>query len=720
MKVCFMCDLHLPFDGNALQYNVLDWAIADINKKQPDCIVYAGDVTCDGDINVYNEFTLKMNAIGIPFFYIPGNSDLRNSESADEIKKLSSECKNIVADGVVYALNDCDMKISDEQLLLIENADENSIVFMHHPLEMHKDEVREKLKIWRKNHSKTMLFFGHRHLSRVEGNNVSLQALDPDKAIGENPCITYFDTATKEFNKAYYFSPVPKDLYKHFGISCFDVERDIEFAIENKLKCLELRSDCFKMDKARLFELVENWRNVCGENLSMHLPDIAYKDGVVLHGERLDELIDLAVSLKVDRFTQHVPKVSVKVTKEDENALNSICNCLAEKFNSIEHDIVIGIENMHMTQKDTPDDSRRFGYIPEECLIFMDMLGKKTKHKVGINFDIGHARNNAPYSQKYQISTWLSMLGKYIIGYHMHQVTVENGKFENHMPITDIYGKLISYSSFFRCWAVGRINKAPVIFEMRPEGAYETTLNTFNGHKQKNVFDIHSHTYYSYCGKDDPRELIEVAIKNGISLFGICDHNSGIGKRKAEYLEEMRALAEEYKDRIKLVCGIELATLGKRYNLTSPDEIKDFDYCLIEHITYSDSIVGGDIFDFCKKHKILCGIAHTDLFEYCDMYGYDYEDFFRKMAENNIFWELNVSYDSIHHYQEHQYVKDFIADENKIALVKNSGIYISIGFDGHRLEDYDAYRVHEMYDFLKEKEIKTIDEILGKKGFLYA
>ena len=116
----------------------------------------------------------------------------------------------------------------------------------------------------------------------------------------------------------------------------------------------------------------------------------------------------------------------------------------------------------------------------------------------------------------------------------------------------------------------------------------------------------------------------------------------------------------------------------------------------------------------CKKHKILCGIAHTDLFEYCDMYGYDYEDFFRRMAENNIFWEMNVSYDSIHHYREHQYVKDFMTDESKIALVKNSGVYVSIGFDGHRLEDYDGFRVHEMYDFLKENGIKTIDEVLGR------
>lgn len=604
MKVCFMCDLHLPFDRSALQYNILDWAIADIKKKEPDCIVYAGDVTCDGDINVYREFTDKMNAIGIPYMYIPGNSDLRNPEYAEEIKKMASPCKNIVGDCAVYALNDCDRRISDEQFALIDKADENSIVFMHHPTEEHIDGAKEKLEAWRESHKDAMLFYGHLHLSFTDGNDVSLQAMDPDKAIGENPCITYFDTDTKEIRKAYYFSPVPTDLYKHFGISCFDEERDIEFAIKNKLECLELRPTCLKADKYRLAELVENWRNVCGKNLSIHLPDIAYENGQVVPDEQFDKYIDLAVLLKADRFTQHVPVVSVKVTKEDKNALESICTFLAEKFNSIEHDIVIGVENMHMTKKDTPDDNRRFGYIPEECILFMEMLKGKTKHEVGINFDIGHARNNAPYSQKYQISTWFSMVGRYIIGYHMHQVTFEDGKFENHMPITDIYGKLISYSSFFKYWSEGRVNKAPIVFEMRPEGSYEITLNTFNKYKEKNVFDIHSHTYYSDCGRDDPNKLIETAIKNGLSLFGICDHNYGIGERKVEYLKNMRSLAEEYKDRIKLLCGIEIATMPEIYDLKSPDEIKDYDYCLIEHITDRGSIVGGNLFDFCKNRKL--------------------------------------------------------------------------------------------------------------------
>ena len=60
MKLCFMCDLHLPFDENALQYDVLKWAISDVKKEKADCIIFAGDVTCDGNIEVYNYFIDKI------------------------------------------------------------------------------------------------------------------------------------------------------------------------------------------------------------------------------------------------------------------------------------------------------------------------------------------------------------------------------------------------------------------------------------------------------------------------------------------------------------------------------------------------------------------------------------------------------------------------------------------------------------------------------------
>ena len=85
------------------------------------------------------------------------------------------------------------------------------------------------------------------------------------------------------------------------------------------------------------------------------------------------------------------------------------------------------------------------------------------------------------------------------------------------------------------------------------------------------------------------------------------------------------------------------------------------------------------------------------------------------MAQNNIFWEMNVTYDSIHKYIEHQYVLDFINDRKKQKIIKDAGVYISVGFDSHRCEDYDGHKVHEMYRFLKQNKFNTIDEILMQK-----
>ena len=227
--------------------------------------------------------------------------------------------------------------------------------------------------------------------------------------------------------------------------------------------------------------------------------------------------------------------------------------------------------------------------------------------------------------------------------------------------------------------------------------------------KKIKIIDLHSHTYYSRCGRDNPRDLIETAIKNGVDVLGICDHNYGIADRKRQYVQEVRALAEEYQDKIRILCGIEIATYPNLYDLQSPDEIQDCDYCLLEHIAVPETIVG-DLFAFCAGLKIPCGIAHNDLFAYCDSRGFAYKEFFEKMARAGIFWEMNVSFDSIHNYREHQYVKNFISDEEKIKLIKDAGVRVSVGFDSHRCEEYDGERVRKMNTFLAEKGIKTVDD----------
>ena len=35
--------------------------------------------------------------------------------------------------------------------------------------------------------------------------------------------------------------------------------------------------------------------------------------------------------------------------------------------------------------------------------------------------------------------------------------------------------------------------------------------------------DLHSHTYYSFCGKDTPETIVEAAIAGGLDTFGTCE-----------------------------------------------------------------------------------------------------------------------------------------------------------------------------------------------------
>lgn len=225
------------------------------------------------------------------------------------------------------------------------------------------------------------------------------------------------------------------------------------------------------------------------------------------------------------------------------------------------------------------------------------------------------------------------------------------------------------------------------------------------------ISDLHSHTAYSDCGKDEPCALVEKAIEYGVSLLGITDHNYGIGSRKAEYLREIRALAGRYQDKIRILCGIEISTLPQYYDITDTQEISQYDYCLVEAINEPGSLADGDLFGFCKHLGILCGIAHTNLFAYCAERGYDPAAFFAEMGKYNIFWEMNVNYDSIHGYIEHEYVADFVRDAEKQAIIRDCGVCISVGSDTHRCGEYDDFRLRRMHKFLKEQNIKTVEEV---------
>lgn len=244
------------------------------------------------------------------------------------------------------------------------------------------------------------------------------------------------------------------------------------------------------------------------------------------------------------------------------------------------------------------------------------------------------------------------------------------------------------------------------------------------------IQDLHSHTYYSFCGADKPENVVEAAIAGGIELFGICDHNYGIGfgrhdvfcshagdfgptygRNLVKYFDHINLIKEKYADKIKILRGIEIATVsGGRYAPPENIDVSFFDYCLIEHIDREDSVTGGDLFTYAKRFGCRKGVAHTDLFAHAKRLGIEPLDYFSRMAEENIFWEMNVNLDSIHKFHEHAYMLRFFEDEEQQEIIRRSGVRLSVGFDGHRYNEYKPDRVIDYCRKIEKMGIKMAFE----------
>jgi histidinol phosphatase-like PHP family hydrolase len=179
------------------------------------------------------------------------------------------------------------------------------------------------------------------------------------------------------------------------------------------------------------------------------------------------------------------------------------------------------------------------------------------------------------------------------------------------------------------------------------------------------------------------------------------------------YYDHLSLIKEKYADRIRVLIGVEVATDLTAPKRALPDtaDISFFDYCLIESLADKDSTSGGDLFAFAKRCGTpSVGIAHTDMFAFIKKRGEDPLDYFKRMAEENIFWEMNVSYDSIHHYREHAYMLRFFEDEEQQEIVRRSGVRLSVGFDGHKIEDYLPERVTDYCKKITDMGIKLAFE----------
>ncbi len=245
------------------------------------------------------------------------------------------------------------------------------------------------------------------------------------------------------------------------------------------------------------------------------------------------------------------------------------------------------------------------------------------------------------------------------------------------------------------------------------------------------IQDLHAHTYYSFCSQDKPERVVETAIAAGVNQLGICDHNYGIGcartdfcydkgaarnadygKTLVRYFDHIDAVRQKYRNKIQILCGVEVCTLitNDSYALPEKADISHFDYCLVENLDDRRSFLKGDIFSFAKNCGCPAGIAHTDMFAFIRSIGEEPFRYFRKMAEQGIFWEMNVNLDSLHGFQSHDYVTEFFKNKEQQEIVKKSGVRLSVGFDSHIAREYKPTRVTTACKRIKDMGIHLVFE----------
>ena len=483
MKIAVMCDMHMPERTDCVQYDYFFEAVEDIKQSGAEMTITIGDISAIGENIAFETYKEKMK--DIPNITILGNSDVRSGEV-----NLGITFGGMLDCGRnILCVNDPYAKFSQNDMDNIASLKDGDIVMMHHSLAGLCEESRVFLK---KQMSEKALIIIHAHSHNFqdykEGKSrvICVRALDPEKSIGDLPCITYLDVDDTEFalNEKCFATDYDKisDFRDYLGISCFDVRQNFDFAIDNNIKNLELRK--YSREDGLMeytIKKVTEWRNVGGRALSIHMPNVR------LDGDRIDDsgwdyAKELLIATDVDSVTIHPPRVSVEVF---ERSKEKLFDFYAEFAKSIPEKVKIGFENLHMNKGEQADNNRGFGYIPDEVMALADGVNARIGYKrVGLVLDVGHARNNPPYNSKFTHGMWYSIIGQNIVAYHIHQVERVDGKLINHAAIKNWFGAMISYAAFFRAWGKGQINRVPAFWEKRELEQAQQSIQAFDNTKR--------------------------------------------------------------------------------------------------------------------------------------------------------------------------------------------------------------------------------------------
>lgn len=467
MKIAILADLHLSDNFNTVKSPVLDWALAEVKKQNCDSICCIGDLTAQGSREQTAEVLRRLAGAQLPVCSTPGNAELRIYRDGETAKMFDIA----PVENVPVVLIDTSWDEPEKsELQKLENLPDNGgfLLATHNPVPHWSEQAQAAVKKAQQRKAVTAIIAGHSHHDEA---NI-LRGLDPDKASGGPPMLAVMernadgswlrtDCVMPGVDPGDWNSSEREIFWRNIGFSTMWEEVEaFEFAIKEGVQNVELRPGFKDIDN--LPANVEKWRQAGGRVLSLHLPDLKLND----QSDSLRSLSELAVQLRCDRVTLHVPRVTAAEFAGKKTLL--LDKFAADLQPLLENNVVIGIENLHTSTGENTFETRNFGCTIAECREWIMLLREKfSTDSIGFHIDIGHCRNNAPISGRENLSDWYLQMGDLINGWHIHQVGYDNGKFSNHQPLNGFYEKLISLGGLFMAYRTGQFKEVPMFLEAR-------------------------------------------------------------------------------------------------------------------------------------------------------------------------------------------------------------------------------------------------------------
>lgn len=520
-RFVFLVDLHLSDQANTANTHALQWALEETNQLAPDFLAIGGDITSYGTAAATTYFLEALAQIQVPFFFTPGNAELRRPDALPLLHDLLPPQRRwTVQDDLLVLFPDTATgtlpaaeRTWMQQVVAEQDAVERRIVLTHYPLETLAQGSSEWLEQWSARHRIELLVAGHQHFQHQRPIGSCLEvvaaALDPHKAFGDLPGITLFesDTPGQWHHRFIPWSPtiqlLPASLPAAISPVGWSIQGDpiaaAQETLDFGLSCLEIRPKDLDFSRAELDAVLQQLRHRNHLYLSYHLPSLKWDPDTnrISGADTISDHVDCALQAGANSLTVHVPQLSATAMltgAAQPSALHQeYVDIYARLFRQpAAAGVRIAIENVH-NPLDTPLESPGFLFATciEQYLGWLETMDQVMADipnaTIGTLFDVGHARNNGGELDNLQpLCEWYARLGQRILGYHIHQVDInpDSGRLANHREITGLFTKRISYAGFLWAWSTHQINRAPLFIEVRDATARRNTAVLF-----KSLFD---------------------------------------------------------------------------------------------------------------------------------------------------------------------------------------------------------------------------------------